>query len=548
MIIPSVKIARNELVQAQKKGKLYVSIGIGAFLVVSVYQTFYSIIQKEGMFNLENLIAAFLLAMFIFLCFSNIVLAISTFFFSKDLNLFLASPISNQKFITNKIVTILSGSVWIILVFGLPTILAIGTATSSGTNFYITSMLGLLCIFMLSAIIASIFALLIAYFVPLNRKKEICLGIATIGLFALIGSPNSVDISSNINFQKENLEFLQQISSYSYLPTNWLTSSMIDSISSSPLSSFKLLLFPFAFTLSAFFLLCLIKAACYNKGLEQCTGSRETHSQNKNIMPNFIIEKLNTINSFSKGFILKEIKIFSRNIIYAVQLVLIIALSTIYLNNLKFIAKPENLDFFQLIWWKFALVLLNIFMGSFILLTICTRFVFPAISLEGKSFWIIKSSPLSTKAFLKAKFNSFLFPISLISLMIFLSGTFSINSSFKYMTLTAIASFFIAYSFTAIGIAFGAIFSKFDWNDSAQLTVGLGSIIYMLCCGMLFFINLVPISVLGFIDTLYTNGSIVSQEHWIMTLICTFILLSVINYSISRYALKVGVSYLDKSS
>ncbi|MEI5604341.1 putative ABC transporter permease subunit, partial [Streptomyces brasiliscabiei] len=64
---------------------------------------------------------------------------------------------------------------------------------------------------------------------------------------------------------------------------------------------------------------------------------------------------------------------------------------------------------------KNAYAFVNLAMGAFVLSAVAVRFVFPAVSAEGSAFWIVRSSPVSMKAFLWSKFWTGLVPVLLLA-------------------------------------------------------------------------------------------------------------------------------------
>ena len=54
-------------------------------------------------------------------------------------------------------------------------------------------------------------------------------------------------------------------------------------------------------------------------------------------------------------------------------------------------------------------------MAAFVLSAVAVRFVFPAVSAEGAAFWIVRTSPVSMKAFLWSKFWTGLVPVLVLA-------------------------------------------------------------------------------------------------------------------------------------
>src|SRR3990172_9325892 len=105
-----------------------------------------------------------------------------------------------------------------------------------------------------------------------------------------------------------------------------------------------------------------------------------------------------------RAIILKDIKLFFRDTSQWSQLFLLLALTVVYLYSFKLL--PLERAAMPSFFLQNLISFLNLGMVGFVTSAVAVRFVFPAVSLEGESFWIIRSSPLALKEFLWAKFWS----------------------------------------------------------------------------------------------------------------------------------------------
>ena len=64
---------------------------------------------------------------------------------------------------------------------------------------------------------------------------------------------------------------------------------------------------------------------------------------------------------------------------------------------------------------KNAYAFVNLAMAAFVMSAIAVRFVFPAVSAEGRAFWIVRTAPVSLATFLWSKFWTGLVPILLLA-------------------------------------------------------------------------------------------------------------------------------------
>src|SRR5260370_10406051 len=95
------------------------------------------------------------------------------------------------------------------------------------------------------------------------------------------------------------------------------------------------------------------------------------------------------------------------------QLLLLLALVLVYLYNFRVLDVDRIPYMSGAIKNVYAFV--NLAMAGLVLSTVCARFVFPAVSAEGASFWIIRTAPISLRAFLWSQFWTGLLPVFVLS-------------------------------------------------------------------------------------------------------------------------------------
>jgi len=125
---------------------------------------------------------------------------------------------------------------------------------------------------------------------------------------------------------------------------------------------------------------------------------------------------------------------------------------------------------------------LNMGLATFVLTAIAARFVFPAVSLEGQSFWIVRSSPVSIRTFLWIKFFIYYFPLVILSEVLIVVSNFLLDVNHFMMVLSVTTVFFMVPGIVALGIGFGAAYPDFTSENPAQTVTSFGGLLYMTIC------------------------------------------------------------------
>ena len=174
----------------------------------------------------------------------------------------------------------------------------------------------------------------------------------------------------------------------------------------------------------------------------------------------------------------KDIRNFFRDNTQWSQLLLLSALVVVYLYNFSVLPLERSairLDFLQN-----TIAFLNLGLAGFVLSAVSVRFIFPAISSEGKSFWIVRSSPLSVKRFIMVKFIIYVLPMLILGEILIIVTNHLLQVTSFMMILSSITMFFMVFGLISLGIGLGAIYPKFQYENIAQVATGFGGLMYMI--------------------------------------------------------------------
>jgi ABC-2 type transport system permease protein len=187
----------------------------------------------------------------------------------------------------------------------------------------------------------------------------------------------------------------------------------------------------------------------------------------------------------------------------------------------------------------------NAALSALVVTSICSRFVFPSVSLEGASFWLVQSAPISPYDVLRTKFRAWFVPLAVIGSVVFISGAMALNAEGPLVLATCVAGIILSYGLVALGIGMGAVFSQFDWEYSAQLSTNLGSFLYMFSALLLLAIDLIPLTMMfgGYLILTQTSEPEPVPTSTLV-LICGLGTLFLINRVLGAWALKTGAKAL----
>jgi ABC-2 type transport system permease protein len=178
-----------------------------------------------------------------------------------------------------------------------------------------------------------------------------------------------------------------------------------------------------------------------------------------------------------RELLMKETRVFFRDTTQWSQLILLGVLVIVYVFNIKFLPlRGEGITFFLVN----VIPFLNLVLAGFVLASIAARFIFPGVSLEGRTMWLLKSSPLRMRELLWAKFWIGTLPLLLLALaIVFVTNVLLQVSPFMmYVSLFSITLF--TFALAGLALALGTIFPQFETENAAQIPTSFGGLVYMM--------------------------------------------------------------------
>jgi ABC-2 type transport system permease protein len=174
----------------------------------------------------------------------------------------------------------------------------------------------------------------------------------------------------------------------------------------------------------------------------------------------------------------KDVLTFFRDSTQWSQLFLLVALIVVYLYN--FSVLPLDRAPVPTFYLQNLLSFLNMALAGFVLSAIAVRFVFPAVSLEGPAFWIIRCSPVQMKDFLWCKFWIALIPLLILSVLLIVVSNYLLKVTPFMMALSTVTIALATMGITSLGVGMGAIYPKFKFENVAKISSGYGGVIFMI--------------------------------------------------------------------
>jgi ABC-2 type transport system permease protein len=183
------------------------------------------------------------------------------------------------------------------------------------------------------------------------------------------------------------------------------------------------------------------------------------------------------LSTVRKHLLVKDVKVFLRDVSQWSQLLLLLALVLVYLYNFR-VLDLDRVPFMSGA-VKNIYGLLNLGMAGFVLATVAVRFVFPAVSAEGAAFWIIRTAPITMKDFLWSKFWTGLVPVLVLTLTLTVVANEFLGVDGFVKLVSALAIVFMCLALTGLATGLGARYPRFAAENPTQIAGSYGGVSFM---------------------------------------------------------------------
>ena len=231
---------------------------------------------------------------------------------------------------------------------------------------------------------------------------------------------------------------------------------------------------------------------------------------------------------------------FMRDPAQALQLFFLLVLSLLYLYNFKALRMSSTLSPEIMNWWEAVLAIANVTLGGCVISAIGTRFVFGTVSMEGRSYSILRSLPLSLSQILRYKFYFWLMPFFIIASVLFVSGAMAVRTAPEAVAASFVFALALSIGIVGLGVGIGAVYARFDWDSPAEISASFGSLVYMVLSMVLIFLTMIPAGFVFVLTCVPNFSALLSSNDLYIVHGCSYFLAFFINISVARRALRAG--------
>jgi ABC-2 type transport system permease protein len=457
---------------------------IGMLFWVFIYTLLYKLlvyfrgVPDLGPFLAGKLLGMILIGFFSILLLSNVITALSSFFLARDLDLLVAAPVDWLKLYGAKLLETGVNSSWMVVLLAVPMFAAFGSAYHGGWMFPLLVIGVFVPFLVVPAVIGSALTLILVNVFPARRTRDILSVIAVLAaggivlLFRIV-RPERLARPEGFRSLVEFVTVLRTPTS-PFLPSDWVQRAVLSWLQERPSLLPVYLLWTTA--AAAFVLGALLHWKLYPIGFSKAQESGERWARGS-AFGKLGHKLFSPFGILRRELLLKELRLFFRDTTQWSQLILLTVLVIVYVFNIKYLPlKGEGVTFFLVN----VIPFLNLVLAGFVLASVAARFIFPSVSLEGRTLWLLRSSPMPVRQLLWAKFWVGTMPLLVLALgIVFVTDWLLQVSDFMFaVSVMTIAMMTIALCGMALG--FGTLFPQFETENAAQIPTSFGGLMFMI--------------------------------------------------------------------
>lgn len=486
LLSPKWQMAMHRM-RKNKKGDFQRSFII-SILAIIFFATSFSIAYKllkyfKGTADIGSLLSAKVLSMLLMafgsiLLLSNVVAALSNFFLAKDLDQISAAPVSRRSLYFARLAETALHSSWMVALLLLPIFAAYGAAYKASWTFIPFAIAVTTAYLLIPAALGSTITLVLVNIFPARRTRDLLSVITALsiaGLVLLFRAARPERLVRPEGF-KNFTDFIAALDAPSspFLPSEWVSEALMGWLDEGKVWQPLLQLWGASAVLIA--IGAVLYTRFWHRGFSQAQEGAQRNSGVNRKRP-FIERMLGWLSPTRRELVLKEMRVFARDSTQWSQLIMLGVLLVVYVANVRYL--PLNGDGMTTL-LRNVIPFLNLALAGFVLASVAARFVFPSVSLEGRSLWLLRSSPLAMHDLLWAKFWTGAVPLLIVALAL-VGATNALLQVQMFVNVVSLVSIVaLVFPLTALALAYGTYYPRFDSENAAQIPTSFGGLLFMM--------------------------------------------------------------------
>ncbi len=452
---------------------------------------FLSAFGGAGVMITGRIFALFFLGLAWMLLLSSLVSAYATFFNAPEIPFLLVHPFSMQQIVLYNFIQATSLSSWAFFFIVLPFVGAYAWHQALHPLFIVWTFLFSIPFLFLCASLGTLFVLLTVRWLPRpGRIRIIALALLLMsGAASLALTRPDTTADTTTQFNLATMIPGMRMAAHPLSPSFWMAEGIMTLTRGQLRRGLLFLALLSSSAAVAAILVEKIGGRIFYQAWQKARAGAPT--RRKPIMLPLLSQIRKAIPADMAAIIAKDIRTFFRDPAQWTQALVFFGLLALYFSNLRILhydQLPEQ--------WRSAMTFLNVFAVAAVLSSMGARFIYPQLSYEGHSFWMLGLSPATMPRILAAKFLLAFLTTALVSISLILVSTrmLHLDPQVQRAALTVISAVCLAVCGLSTGL--GAIFLNLEEHNPAAIVSSFGGTLNIVCCLVFMLLAILPFGAL----------------------------------------------------
>jgi ABC-2 type transport system permease protein len=504
--------------------------------------------EHIGLFLFHRFLSMLLYVFFVTVNLGNVVVCFATLYRSEEVSYLMSMPVPHHSIFALRFIDNFFYSSGTMFLLALALLLGYGSYFSVPWYFYVFTLVGVLLPLMMIAALSAV--ILLVFSVRLANRIGVRSLIGGVGTLYLLAIYLYFSFTNPANLVREVMRHYPDVNAYfgyldpsfiRYLPSHWVADFLYWTMSGDPTRAGMNLLMLYLTFGSLLIAAALVGDRYYYKSWLIATDGHALRKERDTRFRSSGILSFGQEGMFPRPvtvLLKRDFWLFFREPGQWLHLMLMVVLLGVFLLSLQ--SLDIRVSDPQLLTGSYLVILL---FDGFLIASVALRFVFPAVSLEGETYWSVRSAPLLTSTLYWQKFST-----SLTFVLIF-AGILAIGSSPLMLgnRFLIILSFVLCGLFgltmTAINMGAGAYFATYQEKNPIRVASSQGASLTFLG-GMIYLgsivLLLVP-SLNRYFELMILRGS--SPPQWLLV---PMTVATVLSATIAMASTAIGLSKIRR--
>jgi ABC-2 type transport system permease protein len=316
--------------------------------------------------------------------------------------------------------------------------------------------------------LGSLLALVAVRWMPRNRLVLTLAGAGAVLALALVLRQQRVELADETDFVMNRLLPGLQLAAHPLAPNNWTAEGIMSLANGQYGRGAMLWCTLVAHTLVVGLLVQWLGMATFYSSYQRVTGASDSRRRPAELL-RWLDRALAFLPHDIRGMVMKDARSFLRDPLQWSQALIFFGLLAFYFASFRSFRYDRLPDL-----WRNLIVFLNIFSVASVTCSLASRFVFPQLSMEGHSFWILGLAPTRMGRILATKFLLSATALVAISsgLMFLATAMLHVGAGHRIVAIGVAAA--VSLSVSALATGLGAVFIDLKQPNPVAVISGFG--------------------------------------------------------------------------